>query len=338
MTGAPVALYDPKLLADIWLWTFLAIGPIFCLNDIPLILTGGATMLVRTPAVAGRFYDDTNDGCRTHIQSLLESRQNDLPKALPSRIVAGIVPHAGWVFSGDLAGMVFQAIKQVQASETFIVLGAVHRHGVTTASIYDSGSWQTPMGSIKIDEQLAAQILDHAGEYIHSDPKCHNYEHSIEVQIPFIQYLFPQAAILPIMVPANEQAADLGPMLYDIVEKCEKNVVVIASTDLTHYGPSYYHTPMGTGAEGIKWAKSVNDKYFIQMALDMKCDMLVGSAQTYNNACGAGAAAAAVAYARAAGISRGQLLAHTTSDEVMRRVYRQSSSDSVGYAALIYGN
>jgi hypothetical protein len=203
--------------------------------------------------------------------------------------------------------------------------------------MYDAGQWGTPLGRIDVDEELAEAILHHGDELIRADCESHSREHSIEVQIPFIQYLFEEAKILPIMVPPIARADEIGRVVGQIAAQSDKRIVCIASTDLTHYGPSYHYTPMGTGPEAIRWAKEKNDQFFIDLAMSMQADKLVESASMYNNACGAGAVAATVAAAEALGAKKGYLLAHTTSADVMAKKFHRDSEDSVGYVAIVYG-
>ncbi|MBE3144401.1 MAG: AmmeMemoRadiSam system protein B, partial [Planctomycetes bacterium] len=108
------------------------------------------------------------------------------------------------------------------------------------------------------------------------------------------------------------------------------------STDLTHYGPRYGFTPMGAGKDALKWAMDVNDKQFIDYSLKMQPDKMLESANANYNACGAGAAAAAVAAAKYLGKTKGILLAHTNSNEIMLRKMGETSRESVGYAAIVF--
>ena len=135
----------------------------------------------------------------------------------------------------------------------------------------------------------------------------------------------------------GEQAVALGTNVGGIISADEhKKIVCIASTDLTHYGPRYGFTPMGTGAEALKWASGVNDQKFIDLALKLEPQSLLASAADNCNACGAGAAAAVVAAAKKLGKTEGLLLAHTNSSEVMLRKMGATSAESVGYAAIIF--
>ena len=292
-------------------------------------------MAIRIAAVAGQFYEASPDACRSHLQRLLPTAPVNAD--LPERIVCGIVPHAGWLFSGKLAALVFAAIKQQQAVDTFVILGAVHAASRPHGMLYDSGSWGTPLGAVAVDEELAEAIAAEAGDLVCVDCDSHSREHSIEVQAPIIQYLFDEAKIVPLMVPPFNGAHDLGDAVAGAIAQSDKNIVCIASTDLTHYGPSYGFTPRGSSAEAIRWAKEENDRFFINLALTMQADKLVDSALMYGSACGAGAVAATVAAAQKLGAEKGYLLAHTTSAEVFREDFGKGSDDSVGYAAMVFG-
>jgi AmmeMemoRadiSam system protein B len=231
--------------------------------------------------------------------------------------------------------MVFSAIKQQHEKvHTFIIFGAAHGYYGRSPAVYDTGSWITPLGEVAIDEDLADTVLE-STEAV-GDSMAHRTEHSIEVQVPFIQHLFSGANILPILVPPTENAVALGTGIGDIINRSEnEKIVCIGSTDLTHYGPRYGFTPMGAGAEALKWASDVNDREFIDLALKLEPKKMLTSAAENYNACGAGAAAATVAVAKELGRTEALLLAHTNSNEVMLHKMGTTSTDSVGYAAII---
>jgi AmmeMemoRadiSam system protein B len=291
-------------------------------------------MQARKPVVAGQFYPGQHDSCLNAIYECLESAS--LSEQLPETIVAGIVPHAGWTFSGGLAALVFSAIKQRHEKvNAFIIFGAAHGYFGVSPAVSDRGVWTTPLGEIVIDEELADAVLN-TGQAV-SDPSAHLCEHSIEVQVPFVQHLFPGAKIVPILVPPTEQAVELGTRVGEIVGKqAGKKIVCVGSTDLTHYGPRYGFAPMGTGKNALEWAKNVNDKKFIDLTLKLKPDELLEGAIKDSSACGPGAASATVAAAKKLGCKRGQLLGHTTSNEIMLRKMGTTSADAVGYAGIIF--
>lgn len=291
-------------------------------------------MQTRKAIVAGQFYPGQHESCVDQINECLEARP--LSEPLPETIYGGVVPHAGWAFSGSLASMVFWAIKQQHEKvNTFVIFGATHSFLGSDPAVCNRGVWQTPLGEIFIDDELADAVV--AGSPAVADPHAHLSEHSIEVQVPFIQYLFPGAKILPVMVPPVEQAIELGTKVGEIVaERQDKKIVCLGSTDLTHYGPRYGFIPKGTGQEALKWAQDVNDKEFIGLALELKPAELLANAAKNGNACGPGATAATVAFAKEMGCERGRLLAQTSSSEVIQEKMGTTSTDSVGYAAIIF--
>ena len=244
-------------------------------------------MALRKPAVAGQFYASNQEQCFSEIRECLGD--GIITESLPERIAGGIVPHAGWVFSGDLAAMVFSAIKHVNREvDTFVIFGAAHRYVGSTGVVYEGDGWETPIGSIEIDEDLAGKIVN-TGLAI-ADGQIHCQEHSIEVQVPFIQYLFPEAKIVPVIVPPVSNAVDLGNEVGSIISsETDKRIVCIASTDLTHYGPRYGFYPQGADEDALKWAKEVNDMGFINLALKMQAGQALESAEENASACGPGA-------------------------------------------------
>lgn len=291
-------------------------------------------MQLRRPAVAGQFYPGQHDSCIDQINECLDAMTPSV--SLPKTITAGIVPHAGWAFSGSLTALVFSAIRQQHEKvHTFVVFGAAHCCLTTPAVICDSGVWQTPLGDIFVDEDLAQAVLSTAS--VVSDPAPHFSEHSIEVQLPFMQYLFPGAKILPIMVPPDERAIELGTKVAGIITGWEgRTIICLGSTDLTHYGPRYGFVPKGTGPKALQWAQDVNDREFIDLACQLKPADLIVSAAKNGNACGPGAAAATVSAAKALGSEGGLLLAQTSSSVVMQEKMGGTSTDSVGYAAIVF--
>lgn len=287
-------------------------------------------MRIRKAFRAGSFYPADERSCRQQIEECLNQYQ---PPAIPESVAAGIVPHAGWVFSGPTAAKVYKSIQEKNSPETFLIFGAVHVWGVgRKAAMFAEGAWQTPCGTIEIDEELAEAVLAEAGQEVEADPSAHEREHSIEVQIPFIQLLFPEAKILPIMVAPDKQATQLGEKLGNMLTQYQKRVCVLGSTDLTHYGPSFGFMPYGIGDQSLAPMKE-NDQHILRLAAEMKAQAVIDEAERHRNACGAGAIAATVAAAKALGASQGYLLEHTTSQEIMPD---RPATDIVGYAGMIF--
>jgi AmmeMemoRadiSam system protein B len=209
-------------------------------------------MMTRMPIVAGMFYDASPSACRRAVQEFLE--QAELPETTPSGAVGGLVPHAGWVCSGSVAALTFKALlRDVPDDLTLLLLGAVHAHSSPHGMLWGSGAWHSPLGEMQTNSELADEILRRCPE-VHEDPAAHATEHSLEVQLPFIQVLAPNARIVPLMVPPSPLAAMIGAQLGRVLQDYPKRVLVVGSSDLTHYGPRYGMTPAGVGRQGIAWA------------------------------------------------------------------------------------
>ncbi len=292
--------------------------------------------MIRKPIVSGQFYPAAKHAAEHAINECLAVKIDTRGLNLPKTILAGIVPHAGWICSGAVAGDVFQAIQSTTKVDTFVLFGAVHRYGLGEAAIFDEGEWETPLGRIAIDSQLARELLAET-KLIRSDPNAHLSEHSLEVQVPFIQYLFPKAKILPIMVPPGRFAPDIGEETARAIEKSGKQAVCIGSSDLTHYGPNYNFTPHGIGAEGIRWAMEKNDAGLLSLIEKMDATGVLEYASKTQSACGAGAISATISAAKTQKSEMVKILRHTNSFEVLSKKYGDMGADSVGYASVIFG-
>ncbi len=266
--------------------------------------------------------------CKSQIEKFLE--RYDVLK-LPVKPVAGIVPHAGWIFSGTIAAKVFKCISVRSEPETFILLGAVHTGRPRGNSLYARGSWETPIGEVNIDEEVAARLLTLMGEDVMNDPAAHLGEHSIEVQVPFIKYLCPNAKIVPIALPPNGTHVT-GRRLGEAVLEIGKKIVVVGTTDLTHYGYAYGFTPYGYGEEAKRRMRE-NDLRMIDLVVHMRSPEVRKEAEKNRNACGPGALAAAVSAAGAMGAKTGHLLEYTTSYDVMPEGEFEMA---VGYAGIVF--
>lgn len=292
-------------------------------------------MNIRTPIVSGQFYPDTQAEATQALDELLENTTVD-EKLLPSKIVAGIVPHAGWVCSGAVAAAVFQAIRARGPVDTIVLFGAVHRYGLSRPAMFGSGRWETPLGQVEIDQGLAERILAET-DLVVENVQAHAMEHSLEVQVPLIQHIFPQARILPIMTPPNDLAPETGQVVGRILRTWTASVVCVGSTDLTHYGPNYGMTSHGRGLEGIRWARDVNDAGLIKKILALDAEGALEYAEANQAACGAGAIAATIGAARELAATKVMVLEHTNSYEVLHKRYGEMDRDAVGYAGIVFG-
>jgi len=253
------------------------------------------------------------------------------PPTQPERIVAGIVPHAGWDYSGAVAAKVFESIRRQQSPATFVFFGAVHRWTGANA-VYARGAWATPLGEVAIDEKLAERILNEPGGLVSENPAAHDGEHAIEVELPFVKHLFPEAKVVPISVCPDEKAVPLGECVAGVLSDWPHPVVVIGSTDLTHYGDIYRFTPAGYGKRAREWMRE-NDGRILRLAEQMRPGDIVTEALGHQNACGPGAVAATVAAASKLGSRRGLLVSYTTSFDVAPEPEFRMA---VGYAGILY--
>jgi AmmeMemoRadiSam system protein B len=158
------------------------------------------------------------------------------PLAEPRKVLAAISPHAGYRYSGGVAGAVF---SEIQIPETVLLLGPNHRGAGAPVALPTSGTWETPLGSVSINEDLAQSILKVAtsGVTIQDDHQAHAMEHSLEVQVPFLQFLRPDVKIVPVGLSRLSFAAcqDVGHAVVKGIQGFGEEVLIVASTDMTHY-------------------------------------------------------------------------------------------------------
>jgi len=284
---------------------------------------------LRRPAVAGSFYPRGAEETRRLIEECLAGAPS--PPA-GKRPVGGIVPHAGWVFSGPTAARVFHSLSGPLRPRTFVLFGAVHVWGVPRPALYAGEPWWTPLGPVEVDLELARDLGEAAGEHVIQDDEAHDREHSLEVQVPFLRFLFPEARIVPILVPPGLDAVPLGTRIGKRLAGRD-DVVTLGSTDLTHYGPRYGFAPQGTGPAALDWVRGTNDRAMLDLMRGMRAEEIVPEASRHQNACGAGAIAATVAAARARGAADVSVVDYTTSADVRPEWGRENF---VGYAGVLF--
>jgi len=195
---------------------------------------------VRSPAVAGMFYESSPEALRSRIEWCFKHGlgPGSTPKLSdgPRRIIGLVCPHAGYMYSGPIAAWSYHALAEDGRPDCFVILGPNHSGVGAAVSIMTSGMWRTPFGDAEVDSELSESILKHA-EVIEDDDYAHLSEHSIEVQLPFLQYLYGKVKFVPIcmMLQTYEVAAKVGQAIAKAA--ADRDVVVIASTDFTHYAP-----------------------------------------------------------------------------------------------------
>ena len=182
----------------------------------------------RKPSVAGYFYPQNPNALRKLIEEMVD------PDAEKEKAICVISPHAGYIYSGKVAGSVFSSVL---LPKKFIILGPNHGDISTSIALMKQGVWETPFGDVPIETSLALLILDQSHK-IREDDKSHIQEHSLEVQIPFIQYFRDDISIVPISIAytaSYKDLAELGKAIAQSVKAYGQDVLIVASTDMSHY-------------------------------------------------------------------------------------------------------
>lgn len=181
----------------------------------------------RKPAVAGMFYEGTEKALRSQVAAYIPS------KAEKVDALGVVAPHAGYLYSGSVAGAVYSGI---QPGDTFLILGPNHTGLGAEASLFSQGAWEFPLGKVDIDEELAEDLLVNSRDIVR-DTLAHQSEHSIEVQVPFLQYLFRDFKILPLCLGPLDlnRCLNIGRVIAQAVKRTKKKIVLISSTDMSHY-------------------------------------------------------------------------------------------------------
>lgn len=272
-------------------------------------------MRVRKRSLPPGWYPDTPERTRTAIARM------KVP-ASEAQGIAGVVPHAGWEFSGRVALEVFTCLSR--RIDTIVIIGG-HlgpADGILCAAedLYD-----TPLGEVTADLELREKLG--ASLPLREDRVADN---TVEVQLPFVRHLFPEARVLGMRVAPSEDARRLGQALAAAARSLGRRISVVGSTDLTHYGANYGFQPRGEGAAAVAWVRDVNDKRFIDALLSMDFSAALERATREHSACSAGGALAAMTFARENGVQKGDLLSYATSYDV------HPSDSFVGYAGVLY--
>jgi len=181
----------------------------------------------RNPVVAGQFYPGSASELKAMIEMLIDK------KAKKQDVIGLVSPHAGYVYSGPVAGAV---ISRIKFKDTFIIIGPNHHGRGKPLSIMTQGAWKTPLGEVEIDSELAGQILANSS-HLQEDDAAHQYEHSIEVQLPFLQYFKPDIRLVPITLAyaSGDVYKEIGREIAKAVKELNREIVIIASSDMTHY-------------------------------------------------------------------------------------------------------
>lgn len=283
----------------------------------------------RRPAVAGTFYNGNSDlllkdieHCFLNTHGPLRIPIVHLHQERKGNILGLVAPHAGYIYSGPAAAHAYYAMANDGIPETVVILGPNH-HGLgEAAAVASSSNWLTPIGTVHIDTEIAGSILS-TSKYAREDDEAHHKEHSIEVQIPFLQFIGGhKIKIVPISLAhipdsaALEITYDLGTAIADAIRG--KNAIVIASTDMSHYEPQNVAEP--------------KDAMALEKIMSLDAEGLLKTVESSNiSMCGAIGTAVAIVATKSLGATKGRKLAYYTSGD-MTGDHRQV----VGYCAVAF--
>ncbi|MBU0548964.1 MAG: AmmeMemoRadiSam system protein B [Candidatus Omnitrophica bacterium] len=266
---------------------------------------------IRKPAVSGQFYSNSSEKLKENIQELIGNISN------PVEAIGCILPHAGYLYSGSVAG---KTVSRLKLKENAIILGPNHRGYGAAFSIMTKGQWQTPLGKTEINSDLAEAILNKS-RHLSSDTLAHLSEHSLEVQVPFLQYLKKDIKIVPIAVTQAETSVykEVGRSIAEALKEAglANSSLIIASSDMTHYEPQ-------------KIAEE-KDKEAIRAILELDEDKLIETVKRLKiSMCGYAPVAIMLRAAKLLGAKKAELISYQTSADVTG-----DFQEVVGYAGMI---
>jgi MEMO1 family protein len=275
----------------------------------------------RLPAVAGSFYPDNDGELRTQIQECFLHKLGpgtipSVPSTVDDALVGLIVPHAGYMFSGPVAAHSYYHLAKAGPRRSIVILGPNHSGYGSGVSAYDSGEWSTPLGEVPVDDKLGAKIVK-SSKLIDVEERAHASEHSIEVQLPFLQFIFPrQFAFVPVcmMLQDLETSREVGEAV--ATAALESGSIILASSDWTHYEPQA--KAVVKDGEALKAVTSMDPVGFQRIIEERNV-----------SACGYGPVTALIHAARIMGAKHAKLLSYHTSGDVTG-----DNSAVVGYAAV----
>ncbi len=275
-------------------------------------------MDVRRPWVAGSFYPADPDSLRRTIEKCFTHRlgPGSLPelKPLERRIISVVCPHAGYMYSGPVAAHSYFHLSSEGRPASIVIIGPNHTGLGGPVSLGGTGAWETPLGRVDIDTELAKVIFE-ASSFIDMDETAHVREHSIEVQLPFLQYIYGDFRFVPICMGFQdlETSREVGQVVAEAIEG--RNSLIVASTDLTHMEPQS--------------SANVKDRGVIERIVSLEEVALQEWVHSHRvSMCGYGPVSAAIVASKRLGAQKAELLAYHTSGEVTGDL-----SSVVGYAA-----
>ncbi len=275
---------------------------------------------IRPALLAGRWYPAEPDACRLAID---EAAQGADPGG-----VGLIGPHAGWSYSGACAGLGYAGLARSRAGADLVVVFGSHRGPAGPDTLFGGEAWDTPLGPLETDRELAREIAEALP--LEPEPvRPAQADNAVELHLPFVRRLFPDARLLMLGVAAAPGALAIGRWVGERVRARGRRAAFVGSTDLTHYGPSYGWAPRGTSDEAVRWVREVNDAGFLDAVLADRPEAALAHALEERSACCPGAVAATMEAVRAyAGEVTPRLVDHRLSYDV------RPAESFVGYASV----
>ncbi len=282
---------------------------------------------IRAPAVAGMFYPEDAGELRRNVVTLLEAA---VPQYSDQSIVAAIAPHAGYIYSGPVAAYTFKTLQTCypsglapppttdQFSPTVVVIAPSHHEAFPYISVFTGQAYRTPLGEVPVAQELA-ETLAAADEYIMADWRGHVREHALEVELPFLQVIWPQFRLVPVVMGQQdwELCKLLGEHLAALAR--ETPLLILASSDLSHY--HFYEDAVEIDARFIEHLRAF-DPAALHYALE----------EEVCQACGGGPVVAAMIAARTIGANTANILRYQNSGDISG-----DHSAVVGYVAATLG-
>ncbi|MEM4267190.1 MAG: AmmeMemoRadiSam system protein B [Candidatus Nanoarchaeia archaeon] len=286
-------------------------------------------MGVRSSVVAGQFYESSPDRLRKQINSCFLSKfgPGSLPYAKKSKKIFGcIVPHAGYQFSGPAAAFAYKAIAESRKPKNFIILGPNHSGmgAEVSTSLLD---WETPLGVVKVDADFVSKLVKKC-DFIEVDDSAHLYEHSIEVQLPFLQFVLKDKfKFVPICLASHD--FKILKRLGECIALIGRDSCVVASSDMTHYGYGYGYLPFSQNKKENMYKL---DKRAIDAITSLDVSAFVSHIErSHATICGYAPIITAVFAVKKLGCKKARLLKYYTSGDVLN-----DYSSSVGYASIVF--
>jgi MEMO1 family protein len=290
-------------------------------------------MATRRRFLPGGWYPEDPEALKRLVSSWTAGAEGPRGAAPKAAALAAVAPHAGWAFSGRLAALAVSSLSPRPDPFTVAIFGGHLPPGARPLAAPES-AFDTPLGPLRADLELRASLesslaLRSGGAGLAGDYEGDN---TVEVLLPLVASILPGSRVLWLRAPNDSSSLELGEALCSAASSLGRAVACLGSTDLTHYGPNYGVSPKGRGRAAEAWVRETNDRRFIESLLAMDGEEALKRAEAERSACSPGGAAAALAFARAAGAGRAELLGYATSLDA-----RQDDS-FVGYAAVgFYG-